>query len=203
VREKYDGTNSNTQERQTFEHSTKTPHILCRKATHPNATPTHNVNPILNTLPNNQQQKQLPRLHLPIHPPPSPDIDDQYSAYKTQRTTTQLGSNISSTDSRVDRADSGPTNVRKKVQTHLPRREITYLTKVSNAVLLRQYFPSAWKHASVVPILKPGKDPTLNSGCRPISTTDTVGRVFDDILLTRILREVKESGLLREDQFVF
>jgi hypothetical protein len=74
---------------------------------------------------------------------------------------------------------------------------------VFNAVLRRQYFPSAWKHARVVSILKPGKDPRLPSSYRPISLLDTVGKLFEKILLARVFREISERGLLRDEQFGF
>jgi hypothetical protein len=74
---------------------------------------------------------------------------------------------------------------------------------VFNAVLRRQYFPPVWKQAHVLPILKPGKDPTQPSSYRPISLLHTVGKLFEKILLTRVLREVKERGLLRDEQFGF
>jgi hypothetical protein len=86
-------------------------------------------------------------------------------------------------------------------QTHHPA--ITFLTKLFNAVLRWQYIPPAWKHARMVSILKPGKDPTLPSSYRPISLLDTVGKVFEKILLARVVREVKERGLLRDEQFGF
>jgi hypothetical protein len=52
-------------------------------------------------------------------------------------------------------------------------------------------------------ILKPGKDPTLPSSCRTTSLVDTVGKLFEKILLTRILREVNKRGLLRDKLFGF
>jgi hypothetical protein len=45
----------------------------------------------------------------------------------------------------------GPNGIPNRVLRHLPKRAITFLTKVFNAVLRRQYFPSAWKHARVFP----------------------------------------------------
>jgi hypothetical protein len=97
----------------------------------------------------------------------------------------------------------GPNGIPNSVLRHLPKRAITFLTKVFNAVLRRQYFPPVWKHARVLSILKPGKDPTQPSSYRPISLLDTVGKLFEKILLTRILREVNERGLLRDEQFGF
>jgi hypothetical protein len=96
-----------------------------------------------------------------------------------------------------------PNCIPNQVLRRLHKRAITFLTKVFNAVLRRQYFPSAWKHAHVVSILKPGKDPTLPSTYRPISLLDTVGKLFERILLARVLREVSERGMLRDEQFGF
>jgi hypothetical protein len=66
-----------------------------------------------------------------------------------------------------------------------------------------QYFLSAWKHARVVSILNQGNDPKLPASYRPISLLDTVGKIFEKIVLPRILREVNERGLLRDEQFGF
>jgi len=55
----------------------------------------------------------------------------------------------------------------------------------------------------MISILKPGKDPALPSSYRPSSLGDTIGKLFDKILLARILHVVKELGLLRGDQFGF
>jgi hypothetical protein len=52
------------------------------------------------------------------------------------------------------------------VLKHSPKRAISFPTKVFNAVFCRQHFPSVLKHAHVVSILKPGKDPKLRSSKR-------------------------------------
>ena len=72
-----------------------------------------------------------------------------------------------------------------------------------NTILRTQYFPAAWKHARVFSILKPGKDPALPSSYRPICLLDTIGKLLENILLTRIFREVSVRGLLRDEQFGF
>jgi len=55
----------------------------------------------------------------------------------------------------------------------------------------------------VVSILKPKKNHTLPSSYRPISLFDTIGKLFEKILLCRVLKEVNERGLLRDEQFLF
>jgi hypothetical protein len=87
------------------------------------------------------------------------------------------------------------------VLRHHPKNAITFLKKLFNAALRRQYFPPARKNARVVLVLKPGKDPTLSSSYRPTSLLGTVGILFEGILHTTVLREVNEGGLLRDEQF--
>jgi len=54
-----------------------------------------------------------------------------------------------------------------------------------------------------VTILKPGKDPALPSSYRHISLLDTIGKLFEKILLARFLHEVSERCLLRDEEFGF
>jgi len=65
-----------------------------------------------------------------------------------------------------------------------------------------QYFPPAWKHAGVTSTLKPKKGSVLIS-FRSVSLLDTKGKLFDKILLTRILSEVSGRRFLRNEQFGF
>ena len=44
-----------------------------------------------------------------------------------------------------------------------PRKAVTFLTKVFNAVLKWQHYPAALKHARVISRLEPGNDSTLPS----------------------------------------
>ena len=57
---------------------------------------------------------------------------------------------------------------------------------------LTHHFPTVWTHARLISILKPGKDPALPSTYRPITLLDTIGKLFEKILLARILPEVSE-----------
>ena len=55
----------------------------------------------------------------------------------------------------------------------------------------------------MISLRKQGKDPTQPSSYRPISLLDTIGNLFEKILLTRILYEVVERVLLRNEEFGF
>ena len=52
-------------------------------------------------------------------------------------------------------------------------------------------------------ILKLGENPALPSSYRPISFLDSIGKLLEKILLARILHEVRERGLMRDEQFAF
>jgi hypothetical protein len=65
-----------------------------------------------------------------------------------------------------------------------------------------QYFPSAWKHAHLVSILKPGKDPTLPYPYRPIRLLGPVGKLFEKILLARVLQKINKRGPVLDKQFM-
>jgi hypothetical protein len=92
----------------------------------------------------------------------------------------------------------GPNGVPNRVLRYRPQRAITFLTKVYNAVLRRHYFPPVSEHARLLPILKPGKDPTLASSYRPVSLLDAVGKLFEKFLLSKIFREVNKRGQLHD-----
>jgi hypothetical protein len=97
----------------------------------------------------------------------------------------------------------GPDSTPNRALKHLPHRITLLLVALFNAILRTQYFPPVWKHARVISILKPGKGPALPSSYRPISLLGTIGKVFEKILLSRILSEVSRRGLLRDEQFGF
>ena len=97
----------------------------------------------------------------------------------------------------------GPNGIPNRPLRHLPQRAVTLLVLMFNAILITHHFPTVWKHARVISILKPGKDPALPSSYWLISLLDTIGKLFEKFLLARILHEVNVRGLLRYEHFWF
>ena len=93
----------------------------------------------------------------------------------------------------------GPNCIPNRALKHLPQRTVSLLVLIFSAILVTHHFPTAWMHARVISILKPGKDLALPSFYRPISLLVTIGNLFEKILLARILHEVKVCGLLRNE----
>jgi len=90
--------------------------------------------------------------------------------------------NTAITSVKVSKAP-GPNGIPNTALKHLPKRAVSNLTCVFNAVLRTHHLPQAWKHASVISLLKPGKDSALPSSYRPISLLDTIGKLLEKILL--------------------
>jgi len=96
-----------------------------------------------------------------------------------------------------------PNGIPDRALKLLPQLAVSLLVLIFNTILLTYHFPTAWKHARVISVLKPGKDPVLPSSYRPISPYDTIGKLFEKILLVRILHEVSERGMMQDGQFGF
>ena len=97
----------------------------------------------------------------------------------------------------------GPNGIPNRALKHLPQRAVSLLVLIFNTILLTHHFSTAWKHARVISVLKPGKDPALPSSYRPISLFDTIGKLFENFLLTRILHVVRDRRLMRDERFGF
>ena len=97
----------------------------------------------------------------------------------------------------------GPNSILKRALKHLPKQAVSLLARIFNTLLCTHHIPQTWKHARVISILKPGKDPALPSSYRPITLLDKIGKLFEKILLARILHVIKERRMMRDKQFGF
>jgi hypothetical protein len=97
----------------------------------------------------------------------------------------------------------GPNAVSNRVLMHLTQRAVSLIVQILTRFSSLTTSRSMWKHIRVISILKPGKDPALPSSYRSISLLEKIGKIFEMILLARILHELSERGLLRDDHFGF
>ncbi|XP_045122669.1 uncharacterized protein LOC123511112 [Portunus trituberculatus] len=93
----------------------------------------------------------------------------------------------------------------------VPYDFIRHLTPPLRACLLQIYnsswqsgqFPSTWKSAILIPIHKPGKDPTLPSAYRPISLLSCIGKLLERLVNTRLTWWLEANNKLVEEQCGF
>ena len=76
-------------------------------------------------------------------------------------------------------------------------------SRIFNALLRIHHFHQTWKHAREISILKQRKDPALPSSHRPISLLDTIGKLFEKILIAKTLHVVNQHGQLRDEHYGF
>jgi hypothetical protein len=98
---------------------------------------------------------------------------------------------------------SGYNLIPGKILKELPIIGIKYLTQLFSAVLLKGYFPAQWKIAQIILNLQPEKPPNELTSYRPISLLPTACKVFEKILLKRLLPTFENSRLIPNHQFGF
>jgi hypothetical protein len=85
----------------------------------------------------------------------------------------------------------------------LPPTGIKYLAQLFNSALFPRYFPDQLKVAQIILLLKPGKPLHELQSYRPISLLPVVSKVFEKLLLRRILSLVASNSLIPDHQFGF
>ena len=65
------------------------------------------------------------------------------------------------------------------------------------------YFPKKSKNAKVIPILKPDKNPAQASSYRPISLLSSISKLFERIILNRMMSHINENPIFADEQFGF
>lgn len=63
--------------------------------------------------------------------------------------------------------------------------------------------PKKWKTAAVIPVWKPGKDPTQPSNYRPIALTSHVCKIIERIVNERLIYFLEKGGLISSYQSGF
>ena len=88
-----------------------------------------------------------------------------------------------------------------KVLQELPKKGYAFITSIFNAILRCSHFPSQWKIAQVITILKPGKPLNEVTSYRPISLLPVLSKVFEKLLLQRLKSILPE--IIPDFQFGF
>jgi len=87
-------------------------------------------------------------------------------------------------------------HINNKIVKNLPPTTIILLTYNFNAIFRLSYFPTTWKSALIITILKPGKQLDMPETYRPISLLPTFGNIFEKLLLKKLVTiALKENSL--------
>jgi len=92
--------------------------------------------------------------------------------------------------------------ITSEILKQLQQKVTVLLTYILNSMLRPSYFPVLWKYSSIILILKPNKPPDLPSSYRPINLLP-ISKVFEKILIKRILNIIDKTKVLPHSQFGF
>ena len=98
---------------------------------------------------------------------------------------------------------TGPDNVAYPMLKHLPRSGMDFLLHIFNHSWSLHSFPSIWKTSSIIPIHKMGKPLDSPASFRPISLTSCVSKLFECIILSRLLFFLESNSILSPRQAGF
>ena len=79
------------------------------------------------------------------------------------------------------------TKVAYPMLKHLPRSAMDFLLHIFNLFWSSHFFPSIWKTSSIIPIHKMGTPLDSPASFRPISPTSCISKLFERIVLSRLL----------------
>lgn len=85
----------------------------------------------------------------------------------------------------------------------LPINAISILLKIYNLIWEKRTFPSSWKIAIIIPILKPNKDRHEVTSYRPISLICTLSKLLEKIVSKRLYWTLKQTNFISDQQFGF
>jgi potassium voltage-gated channel Eag-related subfamily H protein 8 len=86
---------------------------------------------------------------------------------------------------------------------NVPRQSLEAILKLYNNIWAAGSLPKAWKHAIVLPFIKPGKDPTSPNSYRPIALTSALCKIMERMVTNRLNWYLENNDLFNPMQTGF
>jgi hypothetical protein len=90
-----------------------------------------------------------------------------------------------------------------RVLKELPRKALTFLACMFNAIFRTTHFPRLWKISQIIMIPKPGKPTDVVSSYRPISLTPILSKLWEKVFLVRLRFHTAANNVIPSHQFGF
>ena len=98
---------------------------------------------------------------------------------------------------------AGPDSIHYQMLKHLPTTALDPPLHNFNDLWSTGKFPQSWSDATIIPIPKPGKDPTVPGNYRPIALTSCVCKTFERVVNERLVWYLEANHILTEYQSGF
>ena len=96
-----------------------------------------------------------------------------------------------------------PDNIHYKLLTYLPGSSLSLLLTVFYYIWESGVFPPSWREATVVAILKPGKDFSDPNNYRPIALTSCLCKTVERMVNKQLMWVLEFKGMLASEQYSF
>ncbi|GBN76895.1 putative RNA-directed DNA polymerase from transposon X-element [Araneus ventricosus] len=97
----------------------------------------------------------------------------------------------------------GSDGVTYSMLHHLNEDSLSNLLRLFNRICNEHIYPSQWREALVIPILKPGKDATDPMNYRPIALTSCLSKTLERMINVRLVYELETQNLIPMHQSDF
>jgi ribonuclease HI len=97
----------------------------------------------------------------------------------------------------------GEDKIHYEMLRHLPATSKDVFLNIINGVWVGGEFPDSWRKAIVIPIPKPGKDPTVASSYRPIALTSCLCKTMERMVNNRLVWYLESNNCLHPCQSGF
>ena len=98
---------------------------------------------------------------------------------------------------------TGPDEIHYQFLKRLSRPSLAVLLQIYNKIWQTGNFPPSWQEATVVPIPKPGKDPTNPTNYRPIALTSCLCKTMERMINTRLVWFLENNTFINPCQAGF
>ena len=97
----------------------------------------------------------------------------------------------------------GPDGLPPEATKSIIRNNLGYFQTLFNNSLRENVFPVSWKCAKLILIEKPKMSPNEPNKYRPICLINTIAKVYENLINSRLLEEIEKRGDFHEKQFGF
>jgi ribonuclease HI len=97
----------------------------------------------------------------------------------------------------------GPDKISYTMLKNLSDASFNNLLLLYNRIWQENAFPSSWRQATIIPILKPGKDPTDPLNYRPIALTNCLCKLLEKMVNSRLMYYLEKNNCISNIQSGF
>ncbi|GBN82722.1 hypothetical protein AVEN_250907-1, partial [Araneus ventricosus] len=122
----------------------------------------------------------------------------KHLSYNTDLTIFELHTALSV----IKHTSPGPDEVTYSMLQHLSEHSLLNILYMFNRIWKEHVFPDCWKHAFIIPIPKPGKDPQDPLNYRPIALTSCMCKLFERIVNVRLVHILEKNEYISPFQTI-